>query len=67
MGDRHKLVLQYLSASDDDKNEARRLLWGDCGSWKVFDKSLQEAAKRGWVNADGLTESGRQRLTRYQA
>ena len=67
MGDRHKLVLKFISASEEDKNEARRLAWGACGSWERFYKALEEAAKRGWANSDGLTEAGRQRLARYQA
>lgn len=66
MGDRHKLALEYLSAPEDAKNEARRMLWGDCGSWLRFDKALEEVAKRGWANADGLTEAGKQRMAKYQ-
>lgn len=65
MGDRHKLILRYFAASEADKNEARRLAWGACGSWDRFYKALEEAARRGWANSDGLTESGRQRLARY--
>lgn len=66
MGDRNKLILRYLSASEEDKNEARRLAWGACGSWERFYGALKEAAKRGWANGDGtISESGRQRLARY--
>ena len=65
MGARMKLILAYMAADEADKNEARRLAWGACGSDARFLLAMKGAAKRGWINSDGITESGRQRLARY--